>query len=75
MQTLYLSEGFGDFERLVKRVLEAGGSRDRRGLGQHQFILSAMTTLRLLLGDYNFKSLRILWHLTHLIAAHQNRST
>ncbi|MHC1593991.1 MAG: hypothetical protein ACXQT2_01620, partial [Methanotrichaceae archaeon] len=41
----------------------------------HQFILSTMTTLALLLGDYNFKSLRVLWRLTHFVAAHQNRST
>ena len=42
---------------------------------QHQFILSTMATLATLSGDYNFKSLRILWRLTHLMMAYQNRST
>ena len=74
-QALDLNAGVGDFGIYHN---ECGGWVGRAVVGfrrQHQFILSIMTILILLSGDYRFKSLRILWSLTHLMAAHQNRST
>lgn len=63
---------------LMKEILcrmSSGRSRGRRGLMAAPVYLSAVATLIPLSGDCNFKSLRILWHPTHLMTAHQNRST